>query len=100
MAEDNRKEAAPLVIISNSLELALLRQARFMPGSCKRAIYAPFVGPRSEGKLSEAALQNRLNALADAGYLELDKLSGHECQVRLSKKASRLLKKIDVMEAI
>ena len=104
MFEDNRKVApkvfAPFVLALDSLGMTLLRRAQFMPGSCKRDIYAPFMGPKSEGKLSEAALQKRLNALADAGFLELDKLSGHECQVRLSEKARRFLNKIDVKEAI
>jgi len=92
--------AAPLVLTSNSLELALLRRAKSLPGSCKRDIYIPFLGPKLEGKLSEAALQKRLNALADAGFLDVEKLSGHECHVRLSVKARRLLRKIDAMEAI
>jgi len=104
MAEDNRKGApkmaAPFVLALDPIGLALLKRAKSMSRACKKDIYRPFLGPKSEGKLSEASLQKRMNALADAGYLELDKLSGHECQVRISEKARRVLRKLDAKEAI
>lgn len=66
----------------NGIDSAILRRAVAASGSSITVLITPL-----EGELSKRALQDRVHALADEGYLKLDNTRTKEVIVRPTAKA-------------